>query len=403
MSVLMNQAVEAVKTRLASRQGAMVQTLGEWVSISTGHNHIPGLDRFRGIIVGRLEAIGATTRLIDGKPKEDWLGGSAGATIPPVVICEKQGADGFRALIAGHLDTVFPTDSPFDSLTISDDGTTATGPGVVDMKGGLLIAVEALEALHAEGIEVGWTFLLNSDEETGSYHSHDALFETAQTHDVGLALEPALPGGGLAVQRKGSGQFYIEARGVSAHAGREFEKGVSAVYALARTITEVEKLVDLERGITVNVGPLEGGVATNVVPPIAKAWGNVRFPDQSAADEFGAKLSALATEADAVPRIVVKHNFSRPAKPETADVRRLAESARACAEALGQTMEFVSTGGVCDGNILQSAGLPTIDTLGVRGGGLHTTDEWIELASLSERAQLFACLLVSLDEQWGKR
>jgi len=290
-------------------------------------------------------------------------------------------------------------------MAISEDGKTAIGPGVVDMKGGLLIAVEALEALHAAGIEIGWSFVLNSDEETGSYHSTPALMEVARGHDVGLALEPALPGGGLAVERKGSGQFYIETTGVSAHAGREFEKGVSAVYEMGRVLVELSKMSDLERGITVNVGPLEGGVATNVVPPSASAWGNVRFPDQQAADEIGAKIDALATAeggGGACPGVSVRRKFSRPAKPMTPEVERLAGMAKAAAEALGQTMTFEKTGGVCDGNTLQAAGLPTIDTLGVRGGGLHTTSEWIELASLSERAQLFACLLVALDEQWER-
>ncbi|MEQ9617331.1 MAG: hydrolase [Phycisphaerales bacterium] len=397
----MTNTLEPVMSRLASRQGAMVETLASWVAIPTGRNHTPGLDRFRGEITGRLEALGATTSLVAGDPKEAWLGDTKDATIPPTAVCDRLVDGAVRTFIAGHLDTVFPPDSPFDSLTVSPDGATATGPGVVDMKGGLLIAVEALEALHAEGIETGWTFLLNSDEETGSYHSHRALRETAGRHDVGLALEPALPGGGLAVRRKGSGQFYIEAHGRSAHAGREFEKGVSAVYALARAITEIETLSDVKRGLTVNIGPVEGGVATNIVPPLARAWGNVRFPEEALAEAFGARLSALNTAGDAMPRIVTKHNFSRPAKPLTPGTERLASVVKSCAESLGQTMDLVSTGGVCDGNIMQAAGLPTIDTLGVRGGGLHTTDEWIELPSLSERAQLFASLLVALDQNWN--
>lgn len=402
MKSVMDRAMESVLQRLASRQGAMVETLAEWVAIPTGKGHTPGLDRFREIMTSRLERIGADVITIEGMPKAAWLGGDDDVDIPPTVVCSKLIEDRPRILIAGHLDTVFDRDDPFNVMTINEDGETAIGPGVVDMKGGLLIALEALEALHAEGVEVGWTFVLNSDEETGSYHSHDALYECAKAHDVGLATEPALPGGGLAVARKGSGQFMIETHGKSAHAGREFEKGVSAVYKLAHVLCEVEKLSDLDRGVTVNVGPLQGGKATNIVPPLARAWGNIRFPEPTDAIACGEALDAMQTPAGELPGVVAKWNFSRPAKPATPESMRLAEMARDSAELLGQSMAFVETGGVCDGNILQSAGLPTIDTLGVRGGGLHTTDEWIELASLSERARLMAHLLKQLDERWGR-
>ncbi|MEM8836442.1 MAG: M20/M25/M40 family metallo-hydrolase, partial [Planctomycetota bacterium] len=361
-----------------------------------------GLDRYRDAIVSRLEAMGAATTSHAGPSKPDWLLGGAAGDPPPTVVCESEAirdaGDAVRLLIAGHLDTVFDPAGEFREMVVQPDGKTAIGPGVVDMKGGILIAVVALEALHAAEQRVAWSFLLNSDEETGSFYSHAHLEQAARAHDVGIALEPALPGGALAVQRKGSGQFAIETFGRSAHAGREFEKGVSAVYALARALTEVEKMSDLERGVTVNVGPLRGGIATNAVPDHAIAWGNARYPDPQAADELGAKLDALATSADAMPRVVVHRAFNRPAKPMTPPVERLGMFVRDAAEGIGQSLPFESTGGVCDGNILQSVGLPTVDTLGVRGGGLHTTDEWIELDSLVERAQLLAVTLLRLSE-----
>src|SRR5690606_2326522 len=128
----------------------------------------------------------------------------------------------------------------------------------------------------------------------------------------------------------------------------------------------------------------------------AAAWGNARYPDSAAGDRLIADLGAMNTPENSMPRIVVHRSFNRPAKPRSAASDRLGMIAREVAESIGQALPFAETGGVCDGNILQDAGLPTIDTLGVRGGGLHTEHEWIELASLTERATLMACLLERL-------
>jgi glutamate carboxypeptidase len=265
------------------------------------------------------------------------------------------------------------------------------------MKGGLIVALHALEALAACGHRVAWTFMLNSDEETGSYHSDAAMrAEAAKGYAAGLVFEPAMANGGLVTQRPGSGQFMIETRGKSGHVGRDFASCVSAVTPLARCILAASAMARPEQGAIVNIGPIRGGIATNVVPDSAAAWGNVRFETPEIAAELGASLDALATSPDAMPSIAVHRSFQRPAKPCTPAVERLALAARAAAESLGQSLPFGKTGGVCDGNNLQAAGLPVIDTLGVRGGGLHTTDEWVEARSLVERAQLVAVLLSRL-------
>lgn len=272
------------------------------------------------------------------------------------------------------------------------------------MKGGLVIAIHALESLHALGVDCSWTVVLNSDEETGSYHSEPALRAVAREADVGLVLEPALPDGSLVVERPGSGQFMIECAGKSAHVGRDFSAGKSAVLALARCIEATERMSDPAAARIVNIGPIEGGHATNVVPDSARAWGNARFGTPEIAAEIERELRSLETAAGAIPSVKVEVSFNRPAKPLTPGTERLAMAARSVAESLGQTLGFGKTGGVCDGNILQDAGLPTIDTLGVRGGGLHTPQEWIELASLTERCQLLAVLLarLSADASWKR-
>jgi len=379
---------------IAQQHERLLDDLRSFVGIPTGGFNHHGIDETRGLLRERLEALGATTKTTPAGPKPGWLfGAHAERPGPETAVCTRLMPDRPRVLVAGHLDTVHEPLSDFRELTVSTDGKTATGPGCVDMKGGLVIAVTALEALENAGLEASWSFLMNADEETGSYHSEDALREQAKAHDIGLAIEPALPGGELAIERMGSGQFVIETRGRSAHVGRAFTEGVSAVTALARAILAVSAMPRPEEGRILSIGPLRGAAATNAVPDLARAWGNVRYPTNEVADQIGAELDALATAEDAMPAVIVRRSFNRPAKPETPAVRELAEAARSAAEDLGQNLPFASTGGVCDGNILQSAGLPTIDTLGVRGGGLHTPIEWIEIASLVERCQLFAVLV----------
>ena len=383
---------------IAQQREGLVNELAQWVAIPTGFNNTSGLDELRGLVTKRLEVLGARTTLVDGDPRPLWLGEGRMVSddVPPVAVCRRETSDAPRVLIASHLDTVFDPRGSFREMTISADGTTANGPGVVDMKGGILIAITALEALEDAGVSLPWTFMFNSDEETGSFHSNQAMRAEATKHKIGLATEPGLPGGGLATARKGSGQFLIEIRGRSAHAGRAFFEGVSAVYALGEVLTRLGAMSDASREISVNVGPLKGGEATNIVPDAAALWGNARYPTNELGAEVERAVEALGTPAGSMPEIKVHRAFSRPAKPEIPATRALAEQVRAVASDLGEEIAFASTGGVCDGNNLQDAGLPTIDTLGVRGGDLHKTSEWIELDSLVDRAQLFACLMLRL-------
>lgn len=398
MSAVLSAFEQRVVGLIEDRGPSLPTQLAEHVAIPTGYNHTRGLDEYRGILTDRLRGLGAEIELREGVARPEWIGtsGWVDENPPPTAICTRKTEDAPRVLIAGHLDTVFDPAGKFLTMSTSADCKTANGPGVVDMKGGILIAITALEALAEAGVDIPWTFTLNSDEETGTYCSAHILAEVAKRHEFGLALEPALPGGELAVERKGSGQFKVEAFGKSAHAGRAFFEGVSAVYGLAHAMVALEGMSSEADGVTVNVGPLKGGEATNAVPEYAMALGNARFPTPELGEALGARLDALATASGAIPGIAVHRAFSRPAKPLTPEVEALALRARGCAERLGQRLPFASTGGVCDGNNLQAAGLPTIDTLGVRGGDLHRTSEWIELASLVERSQLFALLLMDL-------
>lgn len=398
----LNALEQTIRERVRSRGDALQRDLAEHVAIATGRNHTAGLDAYRSIIVNRLTALNVSAEHHPADERPWWLETNAtpDSAMPPlgeVVTVSHTGASSTpRVLIAGHLDTVHDPHGPFQQMKINDDGVTATGPGVVDMKGGVLIAVTALEVLAECGVELNWTVLLNSDEETGSFGSARHLREAARKHDIGIAIEPALADGSLAIERMGSGQFMIEVFGQSAHVGREFTKGISAVTKLGSILTALAKMADPEQGRIVNVGPIKGGGATNVVPEYAACWGNARYVDPQAGDDLGAMIDALATDADALPRVVVHRQWNRPAKPLNDAVQQFAETIRRVAEDLGQELPFASTGGVCDGNIMQDAGLPTLDTLGVRGGNLHRPDEFIELASLVERCELLAVLLARL-------
>lgn len=403
---------QALCRAIEKRRAFLLDDLRVHVSLPTGLNNTPALDETRERFTARLNALGASTQLVPGDPRPEWLGlggerpdangnhaASANESIPPTAISSRTaGKAGPRILLSGHLDTVHDPHGSFRELTISSDGTKAVGPGCVDMKGGLVIAVAALESLHEAGVNAAWSFVLNSDEETGSYHSDLALQREAERHDVGLVFEPSLPDGSLVVSRPGSGQFRLEAFGKAAHVGRDFASGVSAVNALAHCLMKISEIPDAQRGIIANVGPIGGGHATNVVPDFAYASGNVRFFTPEAERDVAARLEALATPREAMPSVRVYRSFNRPPKPLVDGTQRLADAAKAVADDLGQPMAFKSTGGVCDGNILQARGLPTIDTLGVRGGGLHTPEEWIDLHSLVERCQLLAVLIARLAE-----
>ena len=393
---------------IANCADGLFDQLAAYVAIPTGRDYQPGLDDFRQRLINRLETIGGSATLHDGRPRPSWMqsrskGGQPLAQPQPIVeVASPSNDDSLRRiLIAGHIDTVHDPDGDFQTLTKCDDGKTATGPGAVDMKGGILCALAALEALHAHDVDCNWTFLLNGDEETGSFQSEHILRDAAKRHDIGIALEPALADGSLAIERMGSGQFMIEVHGTSAHVGREFEKGRSAVTKLGELLVAIGDMADPSKGMILNVGPIEGGQATNVVPDYAACWGNVRFADATVGERLGEMIDALASDDDdgsESPRVVVHRHWNRPAKPKSDAVEALALRARTVAEDLGQSLPFASTGGVCDGNILQDAGLPTLDTLGIRGGNLHRLDEFIENDAIVERAQLLAVYLSRIRE-----
>jgi glutamate carboxypeptidase len=393
----MNDLERDVCSRIAAWQQRMVDELTAWVAIPTGRGHASGLHAQRAALAHRLRQLGVVTRDITCERRPDWIDppweSTHAADGVDILAAEHAGA-GPRLLLSGHFDTVHDPHGSFRELR-SIGGGRATGPGAADMKGGLVIALAALEAIRDAGHPLAWTFVLVPDEETGSYGSAAALRSLAPGHAAGFVFEPAGEGDSLIVERMGAAQFRIDAFGRAVHVGRDYAKGCSAVRALCESVGRAEALADPAAGRIVNIGPLQGGAVTNIVPDHASAWGNMRFASGAEEAHIASGLDALACGADGeVPRVRVRQIAGRPAKPLTPEVERLAHVVRGASEDLGRALPFGRTGGVCDGNNLQAAGLPTLDTLGVRGGNLHREDEWVDLDGMVDRAQLVALSLL---------
>lgn len=305
-----------------------------------------------------------------------------------------------RVMLVGHMDTVFPPDHPFQTPRWLD-ATTLNGPGVADMKGGIAVMLAALTAFEASpfAASIGIDVILNADEEVSSRGSAALLAEVARTAQIGLCFEPAqTPDGLLAGARKGSGNFSLAVTGRSAHAGRNPEDGRNALLAAAEIALRLERLNGARPALTVNPARIDGGSANNVVPDNAVLRFNARVAEPDDQHAFVAALDDLIA-AVANKRDVSVHldgGFFRPPKPLDERQLGLFELARDCGRDLGLDIGWRSSGGVCDGNNLAAHGLAVIDTLGVRGGAIHSADEYLIVDSLVERAQLSALLLARI-------
>jgi glutamate carboxypeptidase len=318
----------------------------------------------------------------------------------PLIVARRPAAasDAPRFLLVGHYDTVFEPESGFRSFEAETNGVPrARGPGVADMKGGLVAMLFALRALSETGEldRAHWTLVLNADEEIGSLGSRELLEREARKADFGFVFESAQDGSAMVRSRRGVGQFVLGTHGVAAHAGNAHSTGRSAVRALAQKIVAVEALTDYERGVTVNVGVVRGGEKRNIVPDSAEAEIDVRFDTPEEGERIRAALERIAVETVVAGTTAeLWGSLHRPPKPETDGTRRLLDAHAAVARDLGLALPApVHSGGGTDGSLLAAAGLPVLDSMGVSGGGAHTDREFVDLDSLPERAAVAAILL----------
>lgn len=300
--------------------------------------------------------------------------------------------DGPPVLLLGHFDTVWPIGT-LERMPLRRDDDRLHGPGVFDMKAGIGLAIAAMQALAAtETPHPAVTMLWTTDEEVGSQSSRGEIEAEAARSRAVLVLEPALPGGALKTARKGCGEFHLVVHGVSAHAGLDPGKGASAIHELAAQIADIERLQDLPRGISVNVGVVSGGTRPNVVAEQARATIDVRAPTRAAADAVETALRALQPRRPGT-RLTIEGGFDRPAMERGPAVVELFSRASRVASALGRRLDEGSAGGGSDGNFTAACGVATLDGLGAVGDGAHAAHEYVEISALPWRAALIAGLL----------
>ncbi|WP_240505885.1 hydrolase [Erythrobacter colymbi] len=381
-------------------RAAMLAQVQAWSALNTGTANLAGLAQQAAMLAEAFAVLPGTVALVDPAPVTAIAADGSAFDKPHgqhLVVRVRPQANR-RILLTGHMDTVFPSDHPFQRQTWLD-GETLNGPGVADMKGGIAVMLHALMAFEASGhaAALGYDVLINSDEETGSLASAALIAELAQGKLAALTYEPAaLPDGTLAHERGGTGNYSITFAGKSAHAGRNPHEGRNAIVAAADLILRLKALETAE--ITINPAKLEGGAANNVVPDHAVLRFNVRPRTVEAGAAFDHALNHLLVDIQAVHQVATHRHggVTRPPKKVDARAQALFDLVRECGAELGQDIRWQSSGGVCDGNNIAACGVPVVDTMGVCGGAIHSPDEYLIVPSLVTRAALSARVITRL-------
>ncbi len=379
---------------------AMLDQVQTWCAINTGTGHLEGLEKQAVALADAFSALPGEVEMVDPTPVTGIAadGSEFKKANGQHLVLRVRPTANRRILLTGHMDTVFPKDHPFQQQTWLEDDVL-NGPGVADMKGGIAVILHSLFAFEetASAGSLGYDVLINSDEETGSLASSDLIAEMAQGKLAALTYEPAaLPDGTLAHARGGTGNYSITLKGKSAHAGRNPHEGRNALVAAADLIL---RLKAMEREvITINPAKLEGGGPNNVVPDHVVLRFNIRPKSTEAMEGFDSNLNALLRSIESEHEITAHRHggVTRPPKPVDERAQKLFDLVRECGAELGQQINWKSTGGVCDGNNIAACGVPVVDTMGVRGGSIHSADEFLIVSSLPERAALSARVIERL-------
>lgn len=386
---------------LDDKRPAMTEALRAWCAINSGSGNLDGLATMHEALSEAFGGLGADVERVpsrghqivtaDGEKRDQPVG--------DMLRLVKRPQAPVRVLLSGHMDTVFPVDHPFQGETFLDDDTL-NAPGAADMKGGLLVMLYALQAIEHSSLadQIGYEVLINADEEIGSHGSAHMLTQAAKRAQFACVYEPALPDGTLAGARKGSGNFAAIITGKSAHAGREHHLGRNAIAAAAEFVTAIDQLTGAREGLTVNVAKMDGGGPLNVVPNNAIVRFNVRLEQPDDAAWFENEVRSILTQIDGRDGYGAEltGGFTRPPKPMTPKLLAFFNALKAAGEDLGLVIDWKPTGGCCDGNNIAAAGIPVIDTLGVRGANIHSREEYAKLDSLVERAKLSALVLLKI-------
>lgn len=375
-------AVLALPARLPELRDRLVR----WCRQNSGSDHPAGLAAMRALLAEDFARLpGAVVEHV-----------SLGGTSAQVLRIRLRPEAPVQILCSGHYDTVYGPEHPFQDCTLLSP-EILRGPGVADMKGGLVIMLAALGAFQSTpfAARVGFEVILAPDEEIGSQGTRPVLLEAAPRHRCALVFEPARPNGDLVKSRKGTGIITLTVHGRAAHAGRAPADGRNAILALCELLPAIDRLATELPGVLVNVGRIAGGGAANIVPDLARAVVNLRATRPGDDDLLMQRIREVVGPLAARDgyRVELSGGFNRRPKVETpAECALFAEWQRTGA-ALGQHFGWQHVGGGSDGNILSEAGLPNLDGLGAVGDRLHSPDEFCHLPSLAARAQLAALFL----------
>jgi glutamate carboxypeptidase len=378
----------------------MLDQVLDWAAINSGSRNLQGLERMAAVLADAFSVLPGSVEL--ERPADVKAVDPAGRDLSiehghHLHLTVRPDAP-VQLLFTGHMDTVYGADHRFQETRWLEDGVL-NGPGVADMKGGLAVMLSALKAVEHSGLARGFGYevVINSDEEVGSLASAALLKQAAEGKLAALTYEPAaLPDGTLAGARPGSGNFDFVVRGRSAHAGRNPEEGRNAVVAAAELALRLS--MSKTPGLSINPAKIDGGGPNNVVPDLAILRVNLR-PRTSDDQEIAGRLIAKALDETAKQHdvfIEAHGGFGRPPKPLSEEAEELFQLVKQAGVDLGQQIGWRPSGGVCDGNNIAACGVPVVDTMGVRGGKIHSEEEYLIVDSLKERAALSALTILRL-------
>jgi glutamate carboxypeptidase len=359
--------------------------LEELVNIDCGSYTPEGVNRVADFCTDALGALGATVERLPS----DGLGD---------LVIGRLGGDGPRLLLIGHMDTVFDPGTAAER-PFRREGDQALGPGVTDMKGGLLAGFHAVAALQAVGMSPAVTYVCNPDEEIGSPFSGPHIRRLAGDHDAALVLECARANGDIVSARKGIADYHVEITGRAAHAGVEPEKGRSAVVEAAHQVLALTALNGRWPSVTVNVGVIEGGTRPNVVAARCALKVDLRAASVAEFEAAASELERIVTTPSVDGTHATLHRVAghQPMERSPA-IARLVGLAQQIAGELGFGVNDAATGGASDANTCAAAGLPVLDGLGPVGGDDHSPDEWLDVTSIVPRTALLAGLISRIGE-----
>jgi len=375
----------ALQASVAATEPRLLTRLRQLVEVESPSDNKASVDRASALVTTWAAELGATIKRHKQKHFGDVLELKFG---PPR-------SKHPRILLLGHLDTVWPLGT-LANMPFRAASGKLRGPGILDMKSGVVMALEAISALAAtENLNRPITLLLNSDEEIGSPISRPITEKIAQTCSAVFVLEPAQ---GLAYKtaRKGIGNYQVTVEGIAAHSGVDFDRGHSAILEMSRLVQTISAFTARTPGLTVNVGTIQGGTQSNVVAAHCTAAVDVRILRATDAGKIDRLFRALKL-TDKACKLTITGGINRPPMERKPGTVALFKQARKLAAQLGFTLEEAATGGGSDGNFTAALGIPTLDGMGSIGAGAHATHEHIDPTHLIPRTTLLAALLATVD------